>query len=254
MDQEQTVNQQANIKPISKSEDTKRNAQQPKPSMKKRLIIFSIIAALIIWAFFAIFKPFERSALEQQETLKERQEIFALYNSGQVKEVLPRLQAFDEDNPNDVAVKTLLASSNWLLGKPNEAEKIYKEILDIDPNEADTLYRLGILYRQLGKQDDSMDYLNKAVKTKPDVSLFRAELAKGFEASAKYNQALEQWKTVLKLIPQKTDYRASVWESIGDDYNKLGLAGEAKNAYKNGLKYLPPNSSQRQQLAKKVVK
>lgn len=179
---------------------------------------------------------------------KEKREIYALYNSGKIKEALPRIETFDEENDGDVGIKTILASSNWLLGKQDKALEVYQEILKIDPNHSDTVYRLGILYRQMGKQAESMENLQEAVKLNPKNSLFRAELAKGYQMQSELAKAISQWMAVLKYIPKKTDYRASVWENIGDNYKSLGNNSKARWAYKKGLPYAPKGHSLRQKI------
>lgn len=221
-----------------------------KDLLKSKYAILLIFVVSIIFLFIFIFKPFEQTDLEKEQTKKIRQEIYSLYNTGKIKEVLPRLESFDEDNPDDVEMKTLLASSYWLIGKQKKALSVYEEILKIDSGNADTLYRLGILYRQLGKQELALENLQKAVNEKLDNALFKSELAKQYELLKKYDLAINQWKAALKLLPQKTDYQGSIWESIGGDYQNLGKLQDAKKAYETGLKFAPNSSSLKEKMSK----
>jgi protein O-GlcNAc transferase len=61
-----------------------------------------------------------------------------------------------------------LAIQHHTAGRLSEAETIYQQILQSDPNQADALHLLGVIAHQMGKNDRAVDLITKALDLKPD--------------------------------------------------------------------------------------
>ena len=53
-------------------------------------------------------------------------------------------------------------------GRLPEAESIYQQILQVDSNQPVALHLLGVIATQVGKYDDAVDLITRAVTIKPD--------------------------------------------------------------------------------------
>src|ERR1039457_1371790 len=49
-------------------------------------------------------------------------------------------------------------------GQPEEAAKIYREILSSSPNHVDALHFLGVAEHQLGRSERALEHINRALE------------------------------------------------------------------------------------------
>ena len=78
-------------------------------------------------------------------------------------------------------------------GKLDEAEQIYRQLLEIAPENTDLLHLLGMVAFQKGAFDSALAFLYKAVKLSPDSTAYRFTLA---QAPAKQRQTERSAGTV----------------------------------------------------------
>jgi protein O-GlcNAc transferase len=57
-------------------------------------------------------------------------------------------------------------------GRLNEAERLYREVLQADPRHADALHFLGVLAHQAGRNDVAVDLIDKAIAQNSRVPAF----------------------------------------------------------------------------------
>ena len=114
-------------------------------------------------------------------------------------------------------------------GKIEPAIKEYERLLDDNPNDVNTLNRIGDLWVRINRNDE-------AVKTYGRIADFYAK--DGF-----FLKAIAIYKKINKLDPSKLD----VYGKLADLYAKQGLAMEAKSQYQvladYYLKHGDPNSA-----------
>jgi len=106
------------------------------------------------------------------------------------------------------------------------AEKIYKEILDINPKHTMSLNNLGLLSQNLGKTEQAIFYLEKLVKLEPSAQYY-TNLARSLMVANRNTEAIEYLKKAVSLNPG--DYLAN---------NNLGLLFCNLKNYKEGIPYL----------------
>jgi len=66
------------------------------------------------------------------------------------KRAIEELKILNDFAPNDPWVHAQLAKSYRSLGKKNEEAKEYEKILEISPHDYDVLFRLGVIYFEMG--------------------------------------------------------------------------------------------------------
>lgn len=107
-----------------------------------------------------------------------------------------------------------------------EAEKLYLQILNINPKHVITLNNLGLLKQDLGQYEDAISYLQKVIKLEATAE-YHTNLARAFIANNNNEEAVFHLKTAVQLNPG--DYLAN---------NNLGLLLCNLNNYQEGLPYL----------------
>jgi tetratricopeptide (TPR) repeat protein len=87
-------------------------------------------------------------------------------------------------------------------GKLREAEAIYRGILIKVPNQPDALHLLGLIAYQLGKQDEAVKYIGKAIELKPDAAIFHGNLGMANDALGREVESAKNFVRALELDPK----------------------------------------------------
>lgn len=119
-------------------------------------------------------------------------------------------------------------------GKLSEAEKLYLEILELAPDNTDTLNLLGLLKLQQQQFDDAIFYIKKAVALKP-CAYFYVNLGTAYSDKEDYQNAIECFKKALEY--NKEDYDA--WFNLGFCYKQLKDYEKAIQAYQSAIAIKP---------------
>lgn len=117
-------------------------------------------------------------------------------------------------------------------GALNEAEQIYRQILETAPENADVLNLLGLVAQSKGIHNEAAAYFYRAVKSAPNHFPIYFNLAVSLGAMGKYVEALEAYHKVIEL---KADCKEA-WLGIGNLYWAQNKIDEAKNAFSEALK------------------
>lgn len=127
------------------------------------------------------------------------------------------------------------------------AIKVYSKILTVDPDSARAHFWLGKSYAALGETDAAADALIKASRlddSDMEIRMMAASLAQRyfkighskFKEKA-YNEAVRNFRRVVDLKPGSV----LSWIEMGQSLQLLGFESEARNAWKEALKYDPEN-------------
>ena len=109
----------------------------------------------------------------------------------------------------------IIASAEKLVqkGKIEPAIKEYERLLDDNPNDVNTLNRIGDLWVRINRNDEA-------------VKVF-AKIAEHYSKDGFFLKAIAIYKKINKLDPSKLD----IYARLADLYAKQGLAMEAKSQY-----------------------
>lgn len=110
-----------------------------------------------------------------------------------------------------------------------QAGKLYREVLEIEPDNIEALYQLGLIYRQ-GKKFDQALKKFRAILDK-DVNNVAALLQMGklYEQQNKLENALILYQKVNRLIP----HEPMAIEALADVYAKKMMVKEAEKRYQS---------------------
>src|SRR5262245_27253011 len=80
--------------------------------------------------------------------------------------------------PPTIAEALSLAVQYHQAGHFQQAEIIYRQILQADPNHVDAQHLLGVLAGQAGNRDLAVQYITQAIRMRPAEPVFRYNLGK----------------------------------------------------------------------------
>ena len=116
-------------------------------------------------------------------------------------------------------------------GKLDEAEGIYRNLLDMAPEQTDVLNLLGTLACQKGAFDSALPFLYKAVRLAPDSFQYEFTLAQALQESGRPKEALEHYLSLRKKDPSKPE----IPTNIGVVSRRIGNTDDAEKAFRDAL-------------------
>ncbi len=111
-------------------------------------------------------------------------------------------------------------------GRLDEAEKLFKQILEIDPSHLESLYFLGVIAMDKGIFDIALDYLDKAHLLAPQNQDYTFSLAVALQETGHLNEALSYFKTIDNL-PETQNCIGNIYRSLGDNQKALSAFNSA---------------------------
>jgi tetratricopeptide (TPR) repeat protein len=120
-------------------------------------------------------------------------------------------------------------------GKLEEAERLYHEILKVDPTQLDANNNIGVLLYKTNRLDESEKYYKKAIELKPDYAEAHNNLGNTFYALKKLDDAEKSYK---KAIEHKKDY-ADAYNNLANILFALRKFNDAEKNYKKAIELNP---------------
>jgi hypothetical protein len=139
-----------------------------------------------------------------------------------------------------------LASYYVAAGNVQGALDMYLSAVELSPNQADIDVFIAAMYHSLGKDTESVIYLNRAIKKNPWHAEAYFRLGNIYKTSEQYNLAISAYANGLKIIPDNT----LMLNNLGVVYSILGKYTEAKTAFTQAITLDPNYESAKQNLEK----
>jgi len=111
----------------------------------------------------------------------------------------------------------------------DEAENVFKQILEMDETNIYALVGIGDVKRQTKDFDNAIKYYEKALIVDPINKFALIGLADSYRGLKKYKKAIEIWEKFLSFSEYEFD--VSVLSRLGDTYRKMGNYNEALKYY-----------------------
>jgi protein O-GlcNAc transferase len=116
-------------------------------------------------------------------------------------------------------------------GNLQNAEMLYQQILQSQPNHPDALNLLGVVMRQQQRLDESQRWVRLAIAAAPSDARYPFNLGETLRAMEQYESAVAAYQSSLELDP----HNAPAWHAMGMALEKLGRDERAIEAYRGGI-------------------
>jgi len=120
-------------------------------------------------------------------------------------------------------------------GQLQEAEAIYRKILESQPNHADALHLLGGIAHQIGKHDAAVNLIRQAIRNAPDNPLYYSNLAAVFKAQGKSEEVISCCSKAIELDPN----HAEAYNNMGSAFLEQGKSAEAIACFRKAVESDP---------------
>ncbi len=120
-------------------------------------------------------------------------------------------------------------------GRIQAAEQIYRQILQVDPNQADAIHLLGLIAHQAGKTEQALACYRRALELEPDYAEAHNNLGVAFQGQGKPHAALACWRRAVELKP---DYVEAHY-NLGNVLRDQGKLDQAVACFRRALELKP---------------
>jgi tetratricopeptide (TPR) repeat protein len=155
-------------------------------------------------------------------------------------ESVARINAALEANPGSAKLQQLGGVLAELTGRPEDAEKMYKKAIELDPSDLTGYERLARFYSANGRLEDTVKTYEKALEVHPDQATVHHFLGVLYELGGNRQKAQQRYEDAIRLDPRMNEAKnnlAYLFAENGQNLDRaLDLAQEAKTQ-------LPDNAS-----------
>jgi protein O-GlcNAc transferase len=120
-------------------------------------------------------------------------------------------------------------------GQLAEAERIYRQILQVQPREPDALRLLGLLAYTVGKAVEALPLLEAAIAVNPQVAIYHSDRGNALLALGRAPEAEAAFRRALQLDPELH----VAWSNLGNALQAQGQRDTALECYRAALARAP---------------
>jgi predicted O-linked N-acetylglucosamine transferase (SPINDLY family) len=120
-------------------------------------------------------------------------------------------------------------------GNLQQAEQLYRQILQTDPLHADTHHLLGLVAHQVGQHTQAAALIRQAIALNPNAAVFHSNLAVVYEKLGEMEHALASHQQALRLQPGS----AEALNAVGNALRVLGRWEEAATHCLQAVRFRP---------------
>ncbi len=164
----------------------------------------------------------------------------ALFNLGKALAKIGRGKEADEAFEGAFELtpsRKLLADAARLHGegKYDEAERVYRQILNTEPDNVDALRMLAMLAATAGNYDDAEKLLRQVIRLAPDYFTAHMDLGRILKNQDRFEDAIFALRAALQIEPNN----ANTWFMLGATLAPAAMTYEAVEAYQKSLELRP---------------
>lgn len=128
-----------------------------------------------------------------------------------------------------------LAIRHHQAGQLAQAEPIYRQILQSQPDHPDALHLLGVIAHQVGQHEAAAELIGKAVRLAPQAPEYPANLGEALRALGRLDEAATAYRKAIRLNPKF----APAYNNLGIVLRQQGKNAEAITAFRRAIAVKP---------------
>ena len=169
----------------------------------------------------------------------QMQALMTLYNQQKLQQVFKETQVLTKRYANNLFLWNLMGIAAAQLGKLDDAIHALKKAVSIKPDYAEGFYNIGNALQIQGKLKEAVEAFRKAVSIKPDYAEAYYNTGLAQQNQGKLEEAVEAYNKALSIKPDYVD----AYNNMGNALQEKGKLEEAIAAYTKALS-IEPNDAE----------
>jgi predicted TPR repeat methyltransferase len=120
-------------------------------------------------------------------------------------------------------------------GRLDQAQALYRRVLEANPRQFDALHLLGVIERQRGNPRRAVELIGEALRVDPQQARAHCNLGAALQDLGRVDAALASYEAALRLDPGY----ALAWDNRGNTLRRLGRLPEALDSHERALGLAP---------------
>ena len=137
--------------------------------------------------------------------------------------------------PPNVHDMLAMAVSHHQQGRLAEAERLYRQVLAIDPDQSAAWHLLGVVHWQGGQFQAAAEFLKRAIRLNGAVAAFHANLGNAYQGLGRLDDAASCYRRAVVLQPEL----AAVHVALGNVLLAQRKPAEAEHSFRKALELKP---------------
>jgi len=125
--------------------------------------------------------------------------------------------------------------SHHQAGRLADAERIYRQILAQQPDDAVAMHLLGVIAHQAGRNDIAVDLIRRALSFRPDYAEAHANLGNALKDQGQLAEAIASYRQAIRLKPD----HAEAHFNLGNALKDLGQVDQAIASFRDAVRLKP---------------
>lgn len=124
-------------------------------------------------------------------------------------------------------------------GRLREAEPLYRDVLEQEPDHSDALHFLGVIAQQIGDPESAVHLIQRAIRQLPNLAPYHNNLGEAQRALGLIDDAAASYRRALELDPGFSTAHNNLANILADS----GASEEALEGYDRAVAFEPDDSS-----------
>jgi protein O-GlcNAc transferase len=133
--------------------------------------------------------------------------------------------------PDKTSDTFAMALERHRAGQFGEAESLYRQVLAMDPDHAESHHNLGMIALQFGHADVAVAMIAKAVALNGQEPIFHSGLGQALEAQGAHDEAVAAYNRALTLKPESADVHFNLALTLNNQGNLEQAAASYRRAF-----------------------
>jgi predicted O-linked N-acetylglucosamine transferase (SPINDLY family) len=130
-------------------------------------------------------------------------------------------------------------------GEWQQAEQLFLQILDKDPEQSEALHPLALIAGQTGRESLAIHYLEAVLRIQPELAAAHYNLGNLQIAQRKHSEAVDSYRRALLLAPDLSEAHNNLGNALGE----LGALAEAEASLRQAQSLKPDHAEAAYNLA-----
>ena len=120
-------------------------------------------------------------------------------------------------------------------GRLHEAQRVYQQVLAVDPNHSDGLHLLGVIAHQDGHNQVAVDLIGKAIARNDRVADYHCNIGTALQVLGRFREAETHYQRAISLEPEHLEAH----NNLGNTLMNLGKLALAEKHFRDAIALRP---------------